>query len=226
MLEQVKPHGATPRNGFQVKCCHLLLFDVMVYQLKTIFKELHLKSDPLRYISLALALQLLQCFENSEDKCNFLFPPPPSNNFLYLCFYLVEALQDGSTDVTTPANDTEINSAINGILETLQKGSAAQAAPAGEGEEQSAKKTRRRSLMWQHFKRLEGQNMAQCQICMKTLQCFESGCTSNLHRHMSKRHPLVFSKTPSSQRQHPTPNSNSLKTVALRRRNEMMPGTI
>ncbi|XP_047437566.1 zinc finger BED domain-containing protein [Mugil cephalus] len=51
----------------------------------------------------------------------------------------------------------------------------------------------RRSLIWRHFQRLDSLNAAQCGICMKKVQCFKYGSTSNLRRHMSKRHPKVFS---------------------------------
>lgn len=223
MLEQVKPHGATPRNGFQVRCCFSLLVDINVYNLKTIFKELHLIIEVRSVSAWRNFILHFPGFSFTTPAMLTVFPPVTTLCFM---FYLVGALQDGSTDITSPTNDTEIDSAINGILETFHKGSATRAAPAGEGEAGSVKKTRRRSLMWQHFKRLESLSMAQCQLCMKKLQCFESGCTSNLHRHMSKRHPQVFSKTTSNQRQHPTRNSNSLKTITLRRHNEMMPGTI
>lgn len=123
-----------------------------------------------------------------------------------------------------------IDSAINGLLQTLQKGSV-QATCAGESEEQSAKKTRRRSLIWHHFKRLESLNAAQCQICMKKLQCFESGCTSNLHRHMSKRHPKVFSKLASNQQQRSSPNTNlkndgANRSFTLRKPNHQITGNL
>lgn len=52
----------------------------------------------------------------------------------------------------------------------------------------------RRSLVWRHFERLDSLNAAQCSICMKKVQCFKYGGTSNLRRHMSKRHPKVFSE--------------------------------
>ncbi|XP_017296290.1 zinc finger BED domain-containing protein [Kryptolebias marmoratus] len=119
----------------------------------------------------------------------------------------VEALGGGSADVPTPSNETDIRSAINGLLETLNDGSD-KVARAGEGEDQSAKQSRRRSLIWQHFERLENLEAAQCRICMKKLKCFESSCTGNLHRHMSKRHPKVFSKLASNRQQHPSPSSS------------------
>lgn len=140
----------------------------------------------------------------------------------FFCIFSVE--EDDNADSTAPSNETAISSSINGTLETSREGSpqAKQAAPGGEGEDQSVKKPRRRSMIWQHFKRLESLKAVQCQICMKKLQWFTGGCTSNLHRHMSKRHPRVLL----NQQQPPTPNSNLQKTITLRRHDERMPGTV
>lgn len=99
------------------------------------------------------------------------------------------ALEDGDSDTITTVNEADINSALNGLLE------AAQGAPVEQRTDEKASghrclKRRRntRSLIWRHFERLESLAAARCRICKKKIQCFDSS-TSNLHRHMSKRHP-------------------------------------
>uniref|UniRef100_UPI0037E922E8 uncharacterized protein n=1 Tax=Semicossyphus pulcher TaxID=241346 RepID=UPI0037E922E8 len=105
------------------------------------------------------------------------------------------AMEDGDSDTITTGNDPDINSAITGILE------AAQGGPAEEmtheeviSDHPMTRRRSKRSLIWRHFQHLDSLDAAQCRICMKKLQCFEGGSTSNLHRHMSKRHPAVFSQ--------------------------------
>ncbi|CAJ1049154.1 uncharacterized protein LOC117810753 isoform X2 [Xyrichtys novacula] len=102
------------------------------------------------------------------------------------------AIEDGDSDYPTMGNEGEVNSAIGGILEAHQ-------AEQTTNEEAISdfivdRKPRKRSMIWKHFEILEGLSAAQCRICLKTLQCFEGGSTSNLHRHMSKRHPVLFSE--------------------------------
>uniref|UniRef100_A0A8C6LG25 BED-type domain-containing protein n=1 Tax=Nothobranchius furzeri TaxID=105023 RepID=A0A8C6LG25_NOTFU len=99
--------------------------------------------------------------------------------------------------------------ATNGQLDTVQEGSTQQTTNSDKSTDQAVKSTRRRSLIWKHFVRLESLEAAQCRICLKKLQCFESGCTSNLHRHMLKRHPKVCIKTKSSQQLHPSQHSDA-----------------
>ncbi|XP_077451263.1 uncharacterized protein LOC144070706 [Stigmatopora argus] len=55
---------------------------------------------------------------------------------------------------------------------------------------QSKMKYQRRSSVWKHFRPLDNLDGAQCWICNKKLKC-PDGKTSNLHRHMAKRHPEV-----------------------------------
>uniref|UniRef100_A0A1A7YJ72 Family with sequence similarity 60, member A, like n=1 Tax=Iconisemion striatum TaxID=60296 RepID=A0A1A7YJ72_9TELE len=117
--------------------------------------------------------------------------------------------QDVSSDVTTPSNQTDSIPAVNGQLDTLQGGSTPQTTHADKSADQVVKSKRKRSLIWQHFVRLESLEAAQCRICLKKLQCFESGCTSNLHRHMSKRHPKVCVKAISNQQLHPSQDSDA-----------------
>lgn len=102
---------------------------------------------------------------------------------------LVEvALEDGDSDTITTANEADINSAINGILEAAQ-GAPVEQRTDGEASGRCLKRRRNtRSLIWRHFERLESLAAARCRICKKKIQCFDSS-TSNLHRHMSKRHP-------------------------------------
>uniref|UniRef100_A0A1A8QM73 Family with sequence similarity 60, member A, like n=1 Tax=Nothobranchius rachovii TaxID=451742 RepID=A0A1A8QM73_9TELE len=123
--------------------------------------------------------------------------------------WVTVATQDGGSDVTTPSNEADCSPATNGQLDTLQEGSTQQTTNSDKSTDQAVKSTRRRSLIWKHFVRLESLEAAQCRICLKKLQCFESGCTSNLHRHMLKRHPKVCIKTKSSQQLHPSQHSDA-----------------
>lgn len=96
--------------------------------------------------------------------------------------------KEGESFTGTTVNETDINSAINGILEAAQ----------GEDDGDEAVSDRlpaklkrgTRSVIWRHFEHLVGLGAASCRICKKKLRCPDSS-TSNLHRHMSKRHPLV-----------------------------------
>lgn len=126
-------------------------------------------------------------------------------------FYSVEvALEEDDSDNLTMRNEEEVNSAISGILE------------AGQAEQMTNEETMsdlavsrrrgKRSLIWRHFDFLESSSAAQCHICMKKLQCSEGGSTSNLHRHMSKRHPGVFSQVLGPQPSFSTQGSNTEDT--------------
>ncbi|CAB1451928.1 unnamed protein product [Pleuronectes platessa] len=76
------------------------------------------------------------------------------------------------------------------------------AEPAGQGEtfddgdNRPVRCTRHKldSLIWRHYERLDRLNAARCLICKNKLQCHESGRTSELRRHMLKRHPEVFAR--------------------------------
>ncbi|KAM7015169.1 uncharacterized protein LKV04_014540 [Tautogolabrus adspersus] len=122
------------------------------------------------------------------------------------------ALEDGDSDNLTMGNEVEVNSAISGILKA-------------EHEQQMTNEdavsdfivTRRRSkrsVIWRHFEFLESLSAARCHICMKKLQCCEGGSTSNLHRHMSKRHPLEFAQLFSNE-QNPRPSHSSQGSDAV-----------
>ncbi|XP_020516820.1 zinc finger BED domain-containing protein [Labrus bergylta] len=116
------------------------------------------------------------------------------------------ALEDGDSDNVTMGNEVEVNSAISGIL-----GAEHAQHMTNENTVSDFIVTRRRSkrsVIWRHFESLEGSSAARCRICSKKLQCFEGGTTSNLHRHMSKRHPLEFAQLFSNE-QNPQPSHSS-----------------
>ncbi|XP_031170181.1 uncharacterized protein LOC116060640 isoform X2 [Sander lucioperca] len=122
-------------------------------------------------------------------------------------FSVEVSLED--SDTHTPVNDADINSAINGILEAAQ-GSLAEQITHEEASDDRPVKCRRnkRSLVWRHFEYLDSLAAARCRICMKKLKCFKDRSTSNLHRHLSKRHPGVFSQLVAV-KQHPPPPHSS-----------------
>ncbi|XP_074522382.1 uncharacterized protein LOC141787679 [Halichoeres trimaculatus] len=104
------------------------------------------------------------------------------------------SVEDGDSDSLTTGIDADINSAIDGILEAAQGPAEQMMCSESRCDPPTTRGRSKRSLIWRHFERLENLDAAQCRICMKKLQCFEGGTTSNLHRHMSKRHPGVFSQ--------------------------------
>uniref|UniRef100_A0A8C5I4M6 Uncharacterized LOC114480107 n=1 Tax=Gouania willdenowi TaxID=441366 RepID=A0A8C5I4M6_GOUWI len=69
----------------------------------------------------------------------------------------------------------------------------------------------KRSLIWKYFERLEGLSASRCHICMKDIQCGDNGGTSNLRRHVLKRHPHVFSELLANGQ--PSPHSNSSQDI-------------
>ncbi|XP_029354246.1 uncharacterized protein LOC115041090 isoform X2 [Echeneis naucrates] len=104
-------------------------------------------------------------------------------------------LEDGDSDIQTTPMESDINSAINEILKSAEGDQEKQAKNGEASDSHPVRRNRhKRSLIWKHYERLESLNAARCSICMKKLQCFEGGSTSNLRRHMSKRHPEVFSR--------------------------------
>ncbi|XP_070823644.1 uncharacterized protein [Chaetodon trifascialis] len=126
------------------------------------------------------------------------------------CFVEV-ALEDGDSDTPTTGNDADFNVAVNGILEAAQRGSAKQVTHEEASDGRPVR--RRRSLIWRHYDHLDSLAAARCRICMKKLQCFESGSTSNLHRHMSKRHPEVFSRLAADGQNPPPSHSSQVSNV-------------
>ncbi|XP_029000407.1 zinc finger BED domain-containing protein [Betta splendens] len=108
-------------------------------------------------------------------------------------FYSVEVvLEDGDSDNPASVNKSDI-AMVNILVEAAQEGQPMK------HKETSAihpitQRRHTRSLIWRHFEHLESLDCARCRICMKKLQCFRGGSTSNLRRHMSKRHPEEFSR--------------------------------
>ncbi|KAM9765505.1 uncharacterized protein ACNS7B_000528 isoform 3-T3 [Menidia menidia] len=118
--------------------------------------------------------------------------------------HAVEVVLDDDDSDVSPVSESD-NVVDSGLVNFFREQSVQQMAHADE----SNHGTRRRSLIWRHFERLEGLNAARCLICMKKLQYFLSGGTGNLHRHLSKRHPKVFSELFSNWK-HPSPLNLSL----------------
>lgn len=105
-------------------------------------------------------------------------------------FSLVEvALDDEDSDITT-VNGAEISCAIDEIIE------AAEDATVEQKKQKEAngdiRTSRKRSSIWIHFERMENQRRAVCLICKKKIH--HNSNTSNLHRHLSKKHPVAFSE--------------------------------
>ncbi|XP_032374410.1 uncharacterized protein LOC116691134 isoform X3 [Etheostoma spectabile] len=118
------------------------------------------------------------------------------------------------SDIHTTVNDADINSAINGILEAAQGSLAEQITHEEESDDRSVKRKRnKRSLVWRHYEYLDSLAAARCRICMKKLQCSEGSSTGNLHRHLSNRHPGVFSQLVAD-KQHPSPPHSSQSSNA------------
>ncbi|XP_008403640.1 uncharacterized protein LOC103462547 isoform X1 [Poecilia reticulata] len=120
-------------------------------------------------------------------------------------------VEDDSSDVMTPSIEPDGSHIINDNPDSLQEGLMQDAFHSEAGENSSERpqtKDRRRSVIWRHFERLESSEAAQCRICMRKLQCYDSGCTGNLHRHLSKRHPKVFSELGSNSLKQLSPDSN------------------
>ncbi|XP_054892361.1 zinc finger BED domain-containing protein isoform X2 [Poeciliopsis prolifica] len=120
-------------------------------------------------------------------------------------------VEDDSSDIMTPSIEPDASHTTNDNPDSLQEGLAQEAFNSEAGENSSERpqtKDRRRSVIWRHFERLESSEAAQCRICMRKLQCYDSGCTGNLHRHLSKRHPKVFSELGSNSLRQLSPDSN------------------
>lgn len=109
-------------------------------------------------------------------------------------------MEDGVSDVKTPPKDSDV-SPVSAFPETLQEISAEQM-PIEPSDDNPAKNTRRRSLIWRLFEHVESLNAARCLICLKKLH--ESGGVSNLRRHLKKRHPKVLSELLASSHQRPS----------------------
>uniref|UniRef100_A0A3B3UKD3 Uncharacterized LOC106949001 n=1 Tax=Poecilia latipinna TaxID=48699 RepID=A0A3B3UKD3_9TELE len=138
-------------------------------------------------------------------------PAVPSQDVNVAGVSLEVRVEDDSSDVMTPSIEPDGSHIINDNPDSLQEGLAQDAFHSEAGENSSERpqtKDRRRSVIWRHFERLESSEAAQCRICMRKLQCYDSGCTGNLHRHLSKRHPKVFSELGSNSLKQLSPDSN------------------
>uniref|UniRef100_A0A3B5AX87 Uncharacterized LOC103375433 n=1 Tax=Stegastes partitus TaxID=144197 RepID=A0A3B5AX87_9TELE len=111
-------------------------------------------------------------------------------------------LEDRDSDAFTAVNEPGMNSAdINGLLDVSQGGPAEQLARAGPSDDRPVGRTQhKRSLIWKYFEHLDSLKAARCRICIKKLQ-YSNGGTSNLHRHLSKRHPTVFAELVANRQQ-------------------------
>lgn len=116
-------------------------------------------------------------------------------------------MEDGESDAFTMGNEVD----LNGNLEAAQGGPSEQITHEGASDDHPGK--RRRSLIWRHFELLNGFSAARCRICLQKLQCFES--TSNLHRHMSTRHPQLFKKRLADRKTAPSSHSSQGSIVNI-----------
>ncbi|XP_034045384.1 uncharacterized protein LOC117527254 [Thalassophryne amazonica] len=102
-----------------------------------------------------------------------------------------EAITSVSEGITTVSEAADIASAVNGILEIAQEVSVNHDDGGGVGG--AANSPRKRSLIWKYYETMEGLDAVRCRLCMKKLQ-YVRGSTSNLRRHIAKRHSEVVSE--------------------------------
>lgn len=88
--------------------------------------------------------------------------------------------EDGDSDCVVAVDEGEVNSSMNDIQE------AGQDVPT----EDHQKGKRKRSWIWRHFSLSDGLAAVHCRICSRKLQ--SNGGTSNLIRHLSKKHPQLL----------------------------------
>lgn len=116
-------------------------------------------------------------------------------------------MEDGDSDSVSLVNSAETMSALTGIHEAAQDVSAE-----GHQKVEDHAVGRRHSWIWSHFDLLEDLAAVRCRICFRTLQ--DNGGTSNLHRHMSKKHPhLCQSRLSHSSAKIPMPGNVYSKVV-------------
>ncbi|XP_046897928.1 zinc finger BED domain-containing protein isoform X1 [Hypomesus transpacificus] len=107
--------------------------------------------------------------------------------------YLEVALEEDHPVQITTVNEADITNAINGILKAAEHQAVEGQSEVVTAETQShvgsgpSPSTRKWSSIWTHYERLEDQKRALCLICLEKIQHHSS--TSNLHRHLSKKHP-------------------------------------
>lgn len=115
----------------------------------------------------------------------------------------MEVALEGDED-DTAVHTTGISSSLNDALP--QVGPSEIITQMETSDEHSVRRPRHRSVIWKHFDHLDNLNAVRCRICMK--QLVESGGVSNLWRHLSSKHPKVYSELVSTQ-QHPPTSLNS-----------------
>lgn len=122
-------------------------------------------------------------------------------------FFSVEVLsKDRDSETVTLVNETDNSVAINGILDASH-GNPAEPQTHTEGSDDLPAGRPLRSTIWRHFERLDSLNAACCRICTKKLKCGKNS-SSNLHRHMSKRHPNLLLEQVSNGLRLPALNSS------------------
>lgn len=121
-------------------------------------------------------------------------------------------VEDGHSDAFTMGNEVDLNSLINDNLEAGKDGLSEQITHEEAVDNHPVK--RRKSLIWRHFDLLDGFNAARCRICLRKLRYFESSSTSNLHRHMSTRHPQLFKKQLTDEKTAPSSHSSQGSAAA------------
>ncbi|XP_061883414.1 zinc finger BED domain-containing protein 4-like isoform X1 [Entelurus aequoreus] len=124
--------------------------------------------------------------------------------------YLEVNLKEADSNIIT-VNDTDFDSSLNGIPEAALTESTEDRIVKEVVVQKplpSKTKSRRRSMIWRHFERLESLDACQCLICNTKIKYSPEGSTGNLHKHMSKRHPHVNVKTGEVLNQ-PTSNTSS-----------------
>ncbi|XP_068431680.1 uncharacterized protein [Clinocottus analis] len=126
------------------------------------------------------------------------------------------ASQSSNVKVAVVPEDGEydnLKSTMDGILDCAGGGLAEQNKQEQASDDLPMKcRQRKRSLIWRHFEQLDGLASARCSICMK-LMSFEGGGTGNLHRHLSRMHPKVFSQLAADQQCPPPPHSSQNSDV-------------
>uniref|UniRef100_A0A8C7UY00 SIN3-HDAC complex associated factor, like n=1 Tax=Oncorhynchus mykiss TaxID=8022 RepID=A0A8C7UY00_ONCMY len=103
--------------------------------------------------------------------------------------------EDYCDEQAASVSDADIASAINGILKAAEDHAVVRDSGAGivgQGSAGATPSGRKWSSVWTHYERLEEQNRALCLICNEKIQ--HQSSTSNLLRHLSKRHPDAFAR--------------------------------
>ncbi|XP_031425614.1 zinc finger BED domain-containing protein isoform X3 [Clupea harengus] len=91
--------------------------------------------------------------------------------------------------------DMEVHGAIEGILRAAagERPGADQNSELGDAEGVTATtSSRKRSAVWMHYQKVDDERKALCLLCKEKIQ--HQSSTSNLLRHLQKKHPSHFSK--------------------------------